>query len=69
VKNPNDQQASSQRLYSAETYCLLLDEAAKGLADVAAGRSSDARTSILAIQARRSASRIQNAPPTESSIL
>jgi hypothetical protein len=69
VKKPNDQQASSHRPYSAKTYCLLLDEAAKGLADVAAGRSSDARTCILAIQTRRSASRIQNAPPTQSSIL
>jgi hypothetical protein len=69
VKESNDQQANSLSQYSAKTYCALLDEAAKGLADVAAGRSSDARTSILAIQTRRGASRIQNAPPTESSIL
>ncbi len=40
---------SAQRRFSDKTYCALLDEAAKGLADVAAGRSSDARTSILAI--------------------
>jgi hypothetical protein len=40
-----EQQPDSQRPYSAETYCALLDEAEKGLADVAAGRSSDARTS------------------------
>jgi hypothetical protein len=69
VKKSNDQQASSHSPYSAKTYCALLDEAAKGLADIAAGRSTDARISILAIQTRRSASRIQNAPPTESSIL
>ncbi len=61
MKKPNDQQASSNRPYSAETYCALLDEAAKGLTDVAEGRSSDARTSILAIQTRRSASRIHDA--------
>jgi hypothetical protein len=53
-----DQQPTFQHPYSTETYCMLLDEAEKGLADVAAGRSSDARASILAIQARRSASRI-----------
>jgi hypothetical protein len=69
VKESNDQQANSHSQYSAKTYSALVDEAAKGFADVVAGRSSDARTSILAIQARRSASRIQNAPPTESSIL
>ncbi len=49
----HEQQQTPQRAYNAETYCALLDEAAKGLADVAAGRSSDARASILAIQVRR----------------
>jgi hypothetical protein len=57
---------SAQSRFSDKTYCALLDEAAKGLADVAAGSSSDARASILAIQTRRSASRIRNAPRTES---
>jgi hypothetical protein len=60
------QQPDPQRLCSAETYCAWLDEAEKGVADVAAGRSSDARASILAIQARRSASRIRNALRIES---
>jgi hypothetical protein len=55
------QQTAPQRTYSAKTYCALLEEAEKGLADVAAGRSSDARTSILAIQARRSAAQIHDA--------
>jgi hypothetical protein len=64
-----EQQPDSQRPYSAETYCALLGEAEKGLADVAAGRSSDACTSILAIQARRSASPIRNALRTESADL
>lgn len=49
-------QPALQRTNSDKTYCALLDEAEKGLADVAAGR-----TSILAIQARRSALRIRNA--------
>jgi hypothetical protein len=55
------QQTAPQRTYSAKTYCALLEEAGKGLTDVAAGRSSDARASILAIQARRSASQIHDA--------
>lgn len=61
------QQPARLHRYSNETYCAWLDEAEKGLADVAAGRSSDARTSILAIQARRRASQIWNAPSAESS--
>jgi hypothetical protein len=60
------QQPAPQCTYSDKTYCALLDEAEKGLADVAAGSSSDARTSILTMQARRSASHIRNAPRTES---
>jgi hypothetical protein len=66
MSKSDEQQPDLQRPYSAETYRAWLDEAEKGLADVAAGRSSDARTSILAIQARRSASRIRNALRTES---
>jgi hypothetical protein len=62
-------QPALQRTYSDKTYCVLLDEAEKGLADVAAGSSSDARASILAIQARRSASGIRNAVRSESSSL
>jgi hypothetical protein len=53
MSKSDEQQPDLQRPYSAETYRAWLDEAEKGLADVAAGRSSDARTSILAIQARR----------------
>jgi hypothetical protein len=49
----HEQQPARLHRYSNETYCALLDEAEKGLADVAAGRSNDARASILAIQARR----------------
>jgi hypothetical protein len=60
------QQPDPQRPYSDETYLAWLVEAKKGLADVAAGRTSDARDSIAAIQTRRSASRIWNAPRTES---
>jgi hypothetical protein len=45
---------------------IVLEEAEKGLADVAAGRSSDARTSILAIQARRSSVQIRDAVRHES---
>jgi hypothetical protein len=59
-------QDQANRLDSPSTQLLWLTEAEKGLADIAAGRSSDARASILAIQARRSASHIQNAPRTES---
>ena len=51
---------------SPEVYCMWLNEVEKGLADVAAGRSSDARASIMAIQARRRAIRIRNALRTES---
>jgi prevent-host-death family protein len=36
-------------------HLLLIDEAAKGLADVAAGRVKDARSAIAAIKRRRSA--------------
>lgn len=50
-----------QRRYSDETYSTWLDEAEKGLADVLAGRTSDARTSIAAIQARRLESQIRDA--------
>ncbi len=42
-----------------------LDEDRKGLDDVAVGRNSDARAGMLAIQTRRSASRIRNAVRTE----
>lgn len=66
MPNTHEQQSALHRAYSDKTYCALLDEAEKGLADVAAGRSSDARASILAIQARRSVLGIQNAPRTES---
>jgi hypothetical protein len=59
-------QPALQRTNSDKTYCALLNEAEKGLADIAAGRSSDARASILAIQARRSALRIRNALRHES---
>jgi hypothetical protein len=69
MPTPHEQQPTHQHRYSTETYCAWLDEAEKGLADVAAGRSSDARASILAIQARRSASRIWNAPCNESTNL
>ncbi len=54
------QQLAMQNTYSDKAYCALLNEAVKGLADVAAGRSSNARASILAIQERRSASRFFN---------
>jgi hypothetical protein len=54
---------------SADEHLAWLAEAEKGLEDVLAGRSSDARTSILAIQARRSASHIRNALRTESADL
>jgi hypothetical protein len=54
---------------SAHVHLAWLVEAEKGLEDVLAGRSSDARASILAIQTRRSASGIRNAPRTESSNL
>jgi hypothetical protein len=47
------QHPGPQLPYTAETYCAWLAEAEKGLADVLAGRTSDARASILAIQARR----------------
>jgi hypothetical protein len=47
------QHPDSQRPYTAETYCAWLDEVEKGLAGVLAGRTSDARACILAIQARR----------------
>jgi prevent-host-death family protein len=43
------------RLESSAIHIMWLNEAEKGLADVAAGRSSDARASILAIQKRRAA--------------
>ncbi len=56
----HEQQPDPQRLYSDETYFAWLVEAEKGLTDVAAGRSSDARASILAIETRRSASRINH---------
>jgi prevent-host-death family protein len=48
------------RLESSAIHMMWLNEAEKGLADVAAGRSSDARTSILAIQKRRAAEAKQN---------
>jgi hypothetical protein len=51
---------------SSDVHLAWLIEAEKGLEDVLAGRTSDARASILAIQARRSASHIRNAPRTES---
>jgi hypothetical protein len=66
MSTSHEQQPNPQRPCSAETYCAWLEEVQKGLADVAAGRSSDARTSILAIQARRTASRIRNVLLTES---
>jgi hypothetical protein len=53
MSTSQEQQPTHPHRYSTETYCAWLDEAEKGLADVAAGRSSDARASILAIQARR----------------
>lgn len=43
----------NQCLNSAAAQNMWLCEAEKGLADIAAGRSSDARASILAIQTRR----------------
>jgi prevent-host-death family protein len=49
------------RLESSAIHMMWLNEAEKGLADVAAGRSSDARASILAIQKRRAAAAKQNA--------
>jgi hypothetical protein len=69
MPKPNEQQSSFQRPYSTETFCAWLDEAEKGLADVAAGRSSDARACISAIQARRTASQIQSALRTKSANL
>jgi hypothetical protein len=66
MSTSHEQQPDPQRQYSVETYCAWLDEAEKALADVAAGRSSDARTSILAIQTRRGASRIHDALRHES---
>ncbi len=53
-------------LNSAAIHMMWLNEAEKGLVDIAAGCSSDSRTSIVTIQTRRSASRIRNAPRTES---
>jgi prevent-host-death family protein len=48
------------RLESSAIHMMWLNEAEKGLADVAAGRSSDARASILAIQKRRATAAKQN---------
>ena len=36
-----------------ESYAMLLDEAAKGLSQVAAGQTNDAKESLIALQARR----------------
>jgi hypothetical protein len=66
MPTPHAQQPPPQRTYNDKTYCALLNEAAKGLADVAAGRISDARTSILAIQTRRSALPMRDALRHES---
>jgi hypothetical protein len=66
MSTSHEQQPNPQRPYSAGAYCAWLEEAEKGLADVAAGRSSDARTSILAIQARRSSVQIRDAVRHES---
>jgi prevent-host-death family protein len=41
------------RLESAAVHMMWLDEAAKGLAQIAAGQTSDARQSLAAIQKRR----------------
>ena len=41
------------RLERERIHLLLIDEASKGLDDVAAGRVKDARTAILAIKRRR----------------
>ena len=43
------------RLERERIHLLLIDEAAKGLDDVAAGRVKDARTAIQAIKRRRAA--------------
>lgn len=43
------------RLEHERIHLLLIDEAAKGLDDVAAGRVKDARTAIRSIKRRRSA--------------
>lgn len=40
-------------LERSQIHLLLLDEAQKGLADVAAGRTSDARTALKSMKARR----------------
>lgn len=40
-------------LERSQIHLLLLDEAQKGLADVAAGRTTDARASLKALKARR----------------
>lgn len=61
----NERQLTAQVAYNMETYCMWLDEDRKGLDDVAVGRNSDARAGMLAIQTRRSASRIRNAVRTE----
>jgi prevent-host-death family protein len=55
------------RLENSAIHMMWLNEAEKGLADVAAGRSSDARASILAIQKRRADAAKQNNPsPTKA---
>jgi prevent-host-death family protein len=51
------------RLENAAIHMMWLSEAEKGLADVAAGRTSDARASILAIQKRRAAAAKENTSP------
>ena len=43
------------RLERERIYLLLIDEAGKGLDDVAAGRVKDARSAIQSIKRRRSA--------------
>ncbi len=45
------------RLDNAHMHLLLLDDADKGLADVKAGRTTDARDGIAALKARRAKAR------------
>jgi prevent-host-death family protein len=53
------------RLENAAIHMLWLTEAEKGLADVAAGRSSDARASLAAIQTRRAKNARAITPPVD----
>jgi predicted transcriptional regulator len=61
-------QDQANRLDSSATQLLWLEEAEKGLADIAAGRSADARTCLAAIQKRRASAKLTDLPNSPGAV-